>query len=1110
MQIKNRQNACGPRWPARRWAMFVLAALMVLMPLSSLTRTHARGALMLPPPDNIPQTHFGIYRLNTGGGVEQWTDGWRNTAVPGFNIVRAFTNSYNQPLLFMLNGNTGQARTYQLGADGTLGPVAWFNGLLDNPIPELRCTGAEIARIGNVTYLVTHDSFTGKIRRFALNEDGSPQFGSMSLVTLNDWKDKNLFSLYYFNGNYYRLGYDTWTGAVVTQSFFGGPVATSTWTRGWTSVDHLALGGVTYRALYKAAGDPYKQPGESSDQLGRLIIQKLAANSVEGQNIYDQPVGDNYSAVRFVPVPNGQGGWKYMLFRYKRATGEYVAAEFDPQQGLGQITASNQVKDDQAQTPPYVDVEPYSINGQTYLAFINDDNAKPFNYDQAEQMGRTIHDELINETVGYQFMLAQSGRVLYSRAWGKSQLGDTPAAGINMTARTPLNWGSAGKMITAMTVLKLADNGAVKLDEPIIGQVDPTQYEASELNPWVQQRPVRNLLAHTSGVSSDGCQPTDDYKMDCKGFFATAPDLNCTNDGTNCARNYNNSNFSAARVVIEHATGARTSEGIEQQTHELWATNVGLKGMTCRFPDDVDYFGPCNGASGCLEFAGRSWLRGHADTQWSQYCGSGGWSASSRDAIEFLTAIRYRKVLSKELSDLLLDTESQDVSGAAGSTALSWEPPWDAMPGDGVDRQLGKNGAWGNSWGFRAYITRLPNNCDAVILVNTALDQHPESLLKGAYQYAAGLKTTPPLYYDFSVNGSGNGGQISRVAVNTVKSGADENHHVVAVRDVSSWLRLRAYRVTPGTGVVALASEKVAKTPDNSGFLSATSLALTDGADFATASLNDQSQLNIIGWKFNGAQLTQHGQALGPVGSEVAATKAAGTGATGRIVTAIRNAGGKLQLHAWEFNNSKNTLTQTDSYEAELASGVTIKTLRPATDSSRSARVVTAVYSNGKLQIDVWEVDKYGKLLRRGQASYGKVNPVSSPTQTRIVLDTLGDGASDFFDGSGFMTAFINAESKLDIATWRDGPDTITLQDEAKAGEIRDLALAATTTTVRLPDSDLLKLIKWEVSNDGTVKRGGDYVAADEIAKVAATGNVVTALRLKTGELRFVNWRIVN
>jgi hypothetical protein len=77
--------------------------------------------------------------------------------------------------------------------------------------------------------------------------------------------------------------------------------------------------------------------------------------------------------------------------------------------------------------PPYIDVTPYLFNGKTYLAFVNADNAKPLGYEQAEQMGHVVHQTMKNSTVGYQFMLAQSGRIYFSRASGKLKLDSDPS-----------------------------------------------------------------------------------------------------------------------------------------------------------------------------------------------------------------------------------------------------------------------------------------------------------------------------------------------------------------------------------------------------------------------------------------------------------------------------------------------------------------------------------------------------------------------------------------------------------------------------------------------------------------------------------------------------------
>src|SRR5262249_38676788 len=157
-----------------------------------------------------------------------------------------------------------------------------------------------------------------------------------------------------------------------------------------------------------------------------------------------------------------------------------------------------------------------------------------------------------------------------------------------------------------------------------------------------------------------------------------------------------------------------------------------------------------------------------------------------------LGAIRYRKFLNSATTSQLLDltlTDSND-----NSTALGWEPPYSIN----YEKHLGKGGdSPGNDFETHTYMTRLPNNCDAVILVNTDVSDTRPAWHHNAYRSAAGVNDKPPVYYDIATNGMANADGISRVAVNLVKTSASENQHVVAVRGADSLLRLKAYNVDP-------------------------------------------------------------------------------------------------------------------------------------------------------------------------------------------------------------------------------------------------------------------------------------------------------------------------
>jgi CubicO group peptidase (beta-lactamase class C family) len=427
--------------------------------------------------------------------------------------------------------------------------------------------------------------------------------------------------------------------------------------------------------------------------------------------------------------------------------------------------------------PAYVDIEPYTIGVNTFLAAVSDDNAEPFYFDEVEKMGLAIHDALQSNAVGYQFMVAQSGRVIYSRAGGLSRLSSGPLppnSPLPMTTRTQHSLGSVSKMITSMTILRLVDQGKIDLYAPVSNYLPASDYplvcnmQNVQYLPecWVKRIKVIDLLKHTSGVTkaNAGCSAKDGEfeditppQVDCKNFFSAIQDSLPCDPVNGCKRSYNNSNVNALRKIIEYVINAEkgagtveSSQDIVRETRLLWTDNakVRLGAMTCQYGPYVYYYGPCEGAGDCYGLNGKSWLQYQPSPLWDESCSAGGWSASSREMIEFLFAIRYRHIFSSAnndwLSDLLLSAELKDSTDEPGSTALAWGIPWTAE--EGGEKNLGKDGlVSSHGVGLSTYITRLPNNCDAVILVNTR-PGNAESLLKGAYNYGKGITNALPNY----------------------------------------------------------------------------------------------------------------------------------------------------------------------------------------------------------------------------------------------------------------------------------------------------------------------------------------------------------------------------
>ncbi len=515
------------------------------------------------------KTDLGTFTLNADGTLNQMPVGKTDwlpmqvndddfAMVPGYNIIRTFTNNSGKKVMLVINGNSGEAATFMLNNDASIGTIQWAT--YGNPLREYRCTNAEIYQSGAVLKLVTQDSLTGRIRLINLNQDGSPDLQGALEFTLTDMQDKNLFQIYYDTVYGYRMiGADTWSGKAVIYNIGPQKVADKDWTRGWTSMDHLYLNGITYRLLYKAAGDPYNAPAETSDQIGRLLVQ-VVGRGLADRDIQDKQIEANYTSVRFVEIPSYDGVSKYGVFCFRRTTGQYVIYSFDPRAGLGKIIDQGKLSDPTlTQAPPYIDVQPGVVNGKTFMAFISPDNARPIGYDEANAMSQQIDTWMSGDAVGYQFVLAQSGRLLHRRAWGKLKISGDP---IDMTTHTQMEIASVSKMVTAMTMLKLAENGQANstfsINDPIADHLPAGQ---APPNSWATREHLKRLFLHTTGFQ-EGTVNCDENSgnstLDCGIFFMLPPNLPCDQFNDNCTRSYNNANIDAARKVLENELNVST------------------------------------------------------------------------------------------------------------------------------------------------------------------------------------------------------------------------------------------------------------------------------------------------------------------------------------------------------------------------------------------------------------------------------------------------------------------------------------------------------------------------------------------------------------------------
>jgi len=1028
------------------------------------------------------KTTFNVRPLNVVNGAAGTiveTGNWPLHRYGGVSFARPFRVGNNNFIFFMWR-NSGDAIIQQFGqqfgADGQIGAATDARNL------EMGWTAVDFIYGAN-TYLVLYNAFTGQVRTHQVLANGKFAAGQNSELTSPKLQDTDLFSPFQHNGQWRLFALDPWTGDAVTSTGDWTNMTESQWTRGWTSLDHLTHLGTAYRLAYKAVGDP--QAGQSSE-TGRLVIQRLNNEGTAAQVLYDDNAGANWSSVSFVPSAGSLLSPHKILF-YRNDTGAYEVRIFDLAAGLGPVSASGNLG------IGYTDLKAVSMDGKTWLTALNEENAEPFGAANARTMGLTIHNELKNKAVGYQFLLMQSGKVIYSRAHGMTRLDvQTP-----LTTRTRLDLGSVGKMITTMTTLKLAEQGKVHLNQPIADQVDQDKYQGVTFNPWVGQRKVLDLMKQTTGmveVSSAGCNGNQStYQVTCQPFFTAAPTLTC--EGGLCPRSYNNANFGALRQVIENVSGTQTTAELVQYTHNLWAKQIdlgGSSGIACTSPSNTYSFQRCAGGDDCVNYNGVWWRQEAVDKPYSTSCGAGGWHASARQMGEFMAAARYSKVLSNTLNDLFMSTEHtalKDGEPAAGATALGWEPAWQAETGG--EKLLHKNGA---RIGV-AYVTQLPNRMDAVLIVNTALENHPQGLLRDAYKYSAGLTSKPPIYVEVVAEGTATSGPVGEVAINTI-SNAGNGQHATAIRDSDGLLHVTGWNVMAGG---AIQKEKSILAGE------ASEIAITDGEGFVTAMRNGSGNLQVTAWSTVlavASSIKREGSAIIGAVSKVAATKLAGYGALdGRVATAVRNGEGNLQIDVWDFHNASNQVTRRDTIVGGPISEVAVKTLHSSTSLAQSTRMVTAVRNGeGKLQIDIWDINSAGQLTRKGKAIAGAVSAAAANNKIAIGR----------FDDDDLFTASINGDGKLELIQWTVSESGLLTKgaEGVVDSEITEIAVAAGTTVMRLKDDGKSKLINWRVVNGQFLRYG--QADSNKVTQVAATGNVMTAARLDNGTLKLVKWEIVD
>ena len=314
------------------------------------------------------------------------------------------------------------------------------------------------------------------------------------------------------------------------------------------------------------------------------------------------------------------------------------------------------------------------------------------------------------EQPGVALAVAYRGEVALDVAFGWAD----KVAGEALTPRHRFRVASHSKSFTATAIMKLREQGRLKLD-------DPAGQYVSGLHREIATATLTQLLSHTAGVLRDG--PDASYWVDRKAFLdgaalraelALPPAIPATT-----RLKYSNHGFGLLGLVIEAVTG---------EPYGVWVGReiVAAAGLTETTPD-VPANGPlARGHSGKALLGRRLIFPGDQSTY--ALASATGFVSTAADLARFFG----------QLSPSA-ETSILSVASRREMSRPQWEDPWAPFPQKyGLGTISGAFDGWdwfGHSGGFQGYVTRtmvVPDHDLSLSCLTNAVDGLSGFWLDGA------------------------------------------------------------------------------------------------------------------------------------------------------------------------------------------------------------------------------------------------------------------------------------------------------------------------------------------------------------------------------------------
>jgi D-alanyl-D-alanine carboxypeptidase len=326
---------------------------------------------------------------------------------------------------------------------------------------------------------------------------------------------------------------------------------------------------------------------------------------------------------------------------------------------------------------------------------------------------------------GYVWVISQNGSQVRSGAVGMARRGGDELLPHHVDK--PMMIFSLSKVITTVAALQLLERRGLTPEAPIAPWLPPDW----PLGPGVDEITFRELLTHTSGLSSDQI-----FSINVQGWNAMRDSLEVgvTRPKT---PNYLNLNFALFQVLIPSLwRGLEDGPGEEHPLSEefvsLWYRNyvnqnvlapTGVPSRDCVYDDR-------NTAT--LFYAHQQVGAGWMPQDRTLWCSSDGWYLSAMDLARFMAGLTHSDVLLTPAQRSAMDGEMLGWGGLA---------PWAGQYGSYRGKSGGSSQtADGTSRGGQSYVMKYPGTgVEVVLFINSRAPNEPESMgqfLTDAYDSA--------------------------------------------------------------------------------------------------------------------------------------------------------------------------------------------------------------------------------------------------------------------------------------------------------------------------------------------------------------------------------------